>query len=53
MDWTTDPRYLRGYQGFERNKLIEERFFSYSEREIKEPPVKSVFGIGGKRGGQE
>jgi hypothetical protein len=44
LEWTADPRYLRGYQGFDRNKQNEERTFSEITQRLPAPESKSILG---------
>lgn len=46
LEWTSDPRYLRSYQGFERDKMNEERFYNEVNNRVPEPEKKSFFPIG-------
>ena len=44
LDWTADPRYLRSYQGFERDKQNEERIHNEISSNMKEPEKKNLLG---------
>jgi hypothetical protein len=44
LEWTSDPRYLRSYQGFDRNKQNEERIISDITQRLPAPESKSLLG---------
>lgn|GEM_PF-4424585 len=48
LEWTSDPRYLRGYQGFDRNKQNEERIHSEVINKLNEPEKRKILEIGRK-----
>lgn len=50
LDWTVDPRNLRGYQGFDRNKQNEERIFhEVVSNRVDKPEKSSVFDVRKKK----
>jgi hypothetical protein len=42
LEWTSDPRYLRSYQGFERNKQNEERIYTEVSQKLPAPEQKGI-----------